>query len=112
MGQTGNDHEARAEVGGSLTDRSNAGLGRPNPLRLLRPLRDANGNLLHHSGRPVEVSASPIKIYSTLILGADRRLAAAASLDEERPDIDRHRRHAGVHPLGISACRLCLREQQ
>src|SRR5439155_6436082 len=61
-GQTGN-----AEVGGSLVDRSNPGLGRPNPLRLPKPLRDANGNLLHHSRRPVEISASPVIIYPTSI---------------------------------------------
>jgi len=62
-GQTGNDQKARTEVDASLTDRSNPGLGRPNPLRLPAPMRDANGNLLHHSGRPVEVSTSPIIIY-------------------------------------------------
>lgn len=52
---------------GSLTDRSNPGLGRPNPFRLSVPLRDANGNLLHHSGKPVEISASTS--ITTLIPG-------------------------------------------
>jgi hypothetical protein len=81
-GQTGDDQQAPAEVGGSLTDRSNPGLGRPNPLRLSRPLRDANGNLLHHSGRPVEVSASPVLIYPTLIPGPriDASLLLPASM--------------------------------
>jgi hypothetical protein len=90
MGQTGNDHEARAEVGGTLTDRSNAGLGRPNPLRLSRPLRDANGNLLHHSGRPVEVSASPVIIYPTLIPGPriDTSLLLPASMKSGPMSID------------------------
>jgi hypothetical protein len=76
-GQTVND-----EVVGSLTDRSNPGLGRPNPLRLSRPLRDANGNLLHHSGRPVEVSTSPVIIYPTLIPGPriDASLLLPASM--------------------------------
>jgi hypothetical protein len=76
-GQTVND-----EVVGSLTDRSNPGLGRPNPLRLPAPLRDANGNLLHHSGRPVEVSASPVIIYPTLIPGPriDASLLLPASM--------------------------------
>jgi len=68
-GQTGNDQNARVEVGSSLADRSNPGLGRPNPLRLPAPLRDANGNLLHHSGRPVEVRASPVIIYPPRIPG-------------------------------------------
>ena len=72
-GQTG-----KPEVGGSLVDRSNPGLGRPNPLQLPKPLRDANGNLLHHSGRPIEIIASPVHNSS---------------------DLDR--RHAGVHPMGI-----------
>lgn len=81
-GQTDNDQKARSEVGSSLTDRSNPGLGRPNPLRLPAPLRDANGNLLHHSGRPVEVSASPIIIYPTLIPGPriDASLLLPASM--------------------------------
>lgn len=81
-GQTGNDQKARAEVDGSLTDRSNPGLGRPNPLRLSAPLRDANGNLLHHSGRPVEVSASPVIIYPILIPGPrlDASLLLPASI--------------------------------
>jgi hypothetical protein len=70
------------DVLGSLTDRSNPGLGRPNPLRLSRPLRDANGNLLHHSGRPIEVSASPVIIYPTLIPGPriDASLLLPASM--------------------------------
>jgi hypothetical protein len=59
-GQTGN-----TEVG-SLVE-SNPGLGRPNPLQLPKPLRDANGNLLHHSGRPIEIVASPVIIYPTSI---------------------------------------------
>ena len=65
-GQTGNDQEARADVGGSQVE-PHPGLGRPNPLRLSKPLRDANGNLFHHSGRPVEISASPIMIHPTSI---------------------------------------------
>ena len=60
-GQTGDP----AEIGGWLVD--HPGLGRPNPLRLGKPLRDANGNLLHHSGRPVEISASSVIIYPTSI---------------------------------------------
>jgi hypothetical protein len=70
------------DVLGSLTDRSNPGLSRPNPLRLSRPLRDANGNLLHHSGRPIEVSASPVIIYPTLIPGPriDASLLLPASM--------------------------------
>jgi hypothetical protein len=81
-GQTGDDQKIPAEVGGSLVDRSNPGLGRPNPLRLPKPLRDANGNLLHHSGRPVEVSASPVIIYPTLIPGPriDASLLLPASM--------------------------------
>ena len=38
-----------------------------NPLRLGKPLRDANGNLLRHSGRPVEISASSVIVYPTSI---------------------------------------------
>lgn len=64
--QTANDHKARTDVGGSLVE-PHPGLGRPNPLRLSKPLRDANGNLLHHSGRPIEISTSPIIIYPTSI---------------------------------------------
>ena len=64
-GQTGDDQKNPAEIGGWLVDQP--GLGRPNPLRLGKPLRDANGNLLHHSGRPVEISASSVIIYPTPI---------------------------------------------
>lgn len=64
-GQTGDDQKTPAEIGGWLVD--HPGLGRPNPLRLGKPLRDANGNLLHHSGRPVEISASSVIIYPTSI---------------------------------------------
>jgi hypothetical protein len=59
--QTGNDEKARAAVRGSFVE-PHPGLGRPNPLQLPKPLRDANGNLLHHSGRPVEISASPVSV--------------------------------------------------
>lgn len=67
---------------GSLVDRSDPGLGRPNPLRLSRPLRDANGNLLHHSGKQIELSASPVIVYPTLIPGPriDASLLLPASM--------------------------------
>jgi hypothetical protein len=65
-GQTGDDQKTPAEIGGGwLID--HPGLGRPNPLRLGKPLRDANGNLLHHSGRPVEISVSSVIVYPTSI---------------------------------------------
>lgn len=35
------------------------GLGRPNPLKLAKPARDANGNVGHHSGRPLLIEDSP-----------------------------------------------------
>ena len=67
---------------GSLADRSNPGLGRPNPLQLSRPLRDANGNLLHHSGKQIELSASTVIVYPTLIPGPriDASLLLPASM--------------------------------
>ena len=65
-GQTGKDQKTRTEIGGSFVE-PHPGLGRPNPLRLAKPLRDANGNLFHHSGRPVEMSAAPVIIYPTSI---------------------------------------------
>ena len=65
-GQTDTDQKARAGVGGSFVE-PHPGLGRPNPLRLPKPLRDANGNLFHHSGGPVEIRASPVIIYPTSI---------------------------------------------
>jgi hypothetical protein len=64
--QIGNNQKARAEIGASFVEPP-PGLGRSNPLRLAKPLRDANGNLFHHSGRPVEISASPVTIYPTSV---------------------------------------------
>ena len=64
--QTDTDQKARAGVGGSFVE-PHPGLGRPNPLRMAKPLRDANGNLFRHSGRPVEIRASPVIIYPASI---------------------------------------------
>ena len=77
-GQTGDDQQISPKIGGGwLID--HPGLGRPNPLRLRKPLRDANGNLLHDSGRPVEINATrSVRIYPI-------------SIDVMQ-----------VHPLGIS----------
>jgi hypothetical protein len=52
---------SNAQIKGSFVE-PHPGLGQPNPFRLPMPLRDANGNLLHHSGRPVEVSDSPVSV--------------------------------------------------
>ena len=66
----------------AVDDPNVEGLGRPNPLRLSRPLRDANGNLLHHSGKQIELSASPVIVYPTLIPGPriDASLLLPASM--------------------------------
>jgi hypothetical protein len=58
-GETGNDHKARAYVGGALADRSYPGLGWPNPLRLRKPLIDPSGNIVH---RNIEIVNSPTLI--------------------------------------------------
>jgi len=65
-GHIAHSPKIRAEVEGSMVE-PHPGLGRPNPLRLAKPLRDANGNLFHHSGRPVQITASPVTIYPTPI---------------------------------------------
>ena len=64
--QTVAQTDQSAHVRGSQVE-PHPGLGRPNPLRLPKPLRDANGNLFHHSGRAVEFSTSPIIIHPTSI---------------------------------------------
>jgi len=56
-GETGNDHKAGAYVGGALADHSLPGLGRPNPLRLPKPLIDPSGNIVH---RNIEIVNTPI----------------------------------------------------
>ena len=52
-------HEARAQpdVGGALTDNSDPGLGRPNSLRLQKPLIDPSGNIVR---RNIEIVDTPI----------------------------------------------------
>ena len=78
-GQTGNDHE----VGGSLADRSNPGLGRKNSLRLPAPLRDASGNIVHRNIEIVDTSVfNAIDANPTLIPGPriDASLLLPASM--------------------------------
>ena len=61
-GQTGDDQKTPAEIGGGwLID--HPGLGRLEPPPAGGADGDANGNLLHHSGRPVEISVSSVIIY-------------------------------------------------
>ncbi len=55
-GVTGNDHKAGAYVGGALADRSQPGLGWPNPLRLPKPLIDPSGNIVHRNIEIVNTS--------------------------------------------------------
>jgi hypothetical protein len=53
--------KARAEedIGGTLTDHSHPGLGRPNSLRLPKPPIDPSGNIVH---RNIEIVDTPILI--------------------------------------------------
>jgi len=69
-GETGNDHKAGAYVGGAFADHSHPGLGRPNPLRLPKPLIDPSGNIIH---RNIEIVNTPTLIpgppvYALLLL--------------------------------------------
>jgi hypothetical protein len=40
-----------------------------NPLQLNKPLLDANGNTIHHSGRPIVLEPGPTVAYPTLMAG-------------------------------------------
>jgi hypothetical protein len=56
---------AQADLVGALTDHSHPGLGRPNSLRLSKPLIDPSGNIVH---RNIEIVDTP-----TLIPGPPQR---------------------------------------
>jgi hypothetical protein len=68
---------SRATTSQTDTDQARAGVGssfvEPHPASVVQTppaaeaLRDANGNLFRHSGRPVEIRASPVIIYPASI---------------------------------------------
>ena len=70
-------HKARAQadVRGALADHRRPGLGRPNSLRLSKPLIDASGNIVH---RNIEIVDTPTlipgpRIDASLLLPASMK---------------------------------------
>ena len=71
-------HKARAEVvEGALTDHSHPGLGRPNNLRLPKPLIDPSGNIAHRNIEIVDTTPPLLipgpRIDTSLLLPASMK---------------------------------------